>query len=232
VIDPKDIAVVIHTCPERAPKLGTLLESVQASDIVGRSGVDMDFQIATEPVGAKNYEKRLHYLMLLCRSARRAPYVLRLEDDIVVGRHIIHNLCTWPAVAKPDFGVGLAFVNHLLLEVPESSNVAQDEEGNLYRRQPKTPWAQAHLYESQALRQAVPFYFEQLREKGFRGAEPAKYSLAFDWAITGAMDEVGRRVYLHRPSLANCSEVADVRVGGRRLVMQHFATDFDPEWKR
>jgi hypothetical protein len=224
-----EIAVVVHTCPARRKQLEPLKTSLAQSDIC-LSLIDW----AEEPKGSSNFEKRLHYLSLLCRNARRAPYVLRLEDDIVVNRHIIHNLCTWPATRQPDFAVGLAFVNRLLYEPPQSGDMHRTESGLVYREPTSTPWAQAHLYDSSHLIRAAQRYFEELAEKcPDYYSEPHKVALAFDWAITRAVGRMGLRVYLHEPSLAQCTEVGDVRaLGSVRVPMPHRSRDFDPEWRR
>jgi len=232
MINPKDIAVVVHTCPARREKWGPLLDSIEQSDIKNRN-VDPYFDLAIEPKGASNFEKRLHYLSLLCRNARKAPYVLRLEDDIIVNKHILHNLCTWPALDDPSFGMGLAFVNHLLYELPQSRDNVSGTFGT-FRDPTSTPWAQAHFFKSEHLIPAAQCYFEELADKHsdyYRRL--GKVALAFDWAITTAMGRMGYNVYLHQPSLVQCTEVADTRaLSGEAVAVPHRARDFDPDWRR
>lgn len=232
MIDPKDVAVVVHTCTARINKLEPLMRSIEESDIEHHQT-----EWAVEPHGACNWEKRLHYLSLLCRNARKAPYVLRLEDDIIVNRHILHNLCTWPALEDDRFGMGLAFVNQILYELPHSrDNVqhAHHSEWGMFRDPSSTPWAQAHFFKSEHLIPAAQCYFEELAEKNPKYyAQLDKVALAFDWAITKAMGRMGLRVYLHQPSLAQGTEMGDVRaLSGQRVPNPHRASDFDPDWKR
>lgn len=229
-MEPKDIAVVVHTCPSRRKRLSPLKDSIAQSDL-DINTIDW----AEEPDGCSNFEKRLHYLTLLCRNARRAPYVLRLEDDIIVNRHIMHNLVTWNATRQPDFAVGVLFVNHLLYQFPQSDDNHTDQTtGLVYREPTSTPWAQAHLYSSYHLIPAAQRYFEELAEKFpsyYR--ELHRSALAFDWAITKAVGRMGLRVYLHQPSLAQCTEVGDHRALSRKKVpVPHRAQDFDQDWRR
>jgi hypothetical protein len=224
MVRPEEIAVVVHTCPARRDKLEPLKKSLAESDATCVVWEE-------EPEGATNFEARLHYLDLLCRAARRAPYVLRLEDDIIVNKHLLHNLCTWPALRDEYFGMGLAFVNRLLYEEPHNYDNHTNQYG-VYRNPASTPWAQAHFFKSLPLRSAVESYWQLLYEKRGLGARCENMSLAFDWAITQAMGDRGYRVYLHQPSLADCTEVADVRVSGAIIRVPHRARDFDPDWKR
>jgi hypothetical protein len=235
IIDPNDIAVVVHTCPARLGKLDEIRESVEKSDIfVNRKHPHELFEIAREPEGASNFEKRLHYLSLLCRNARKRPYVLRLEDDIIVNRHIIHNLCTWPALRDPDFAIGLAFVDRRLWLRPQSLDNHETENGLVYRHPTSTPWAQAHLYKSEHLIPAAQCYFEELADQNASYYKDlGKVALAFDWALTRTVGRRGLKVYLHKPSLAQGTEVGDRRALNKEQVpIPHRADDFDLDWRR
>lgn len=219
------IDVVIHTCPPRSEVLAKTVASVEASDIGSA------YRVECEPPGAIHFEKRLHYLRLLAEASRRAEYVLRLEDDVEVNAHILHNLTTWPALHDDDFGAGLAFVEQRL-----SGTLTRGGPSGDFMRRPmdsRTPWAQAVLFRSDVLQQALPYYFPELAARGYVGDRLVEGSLAFDWAILGGIGaHLGRRIYAHYPSLARCWPEARKRASGHNVRSQHVAWNFRPTWKR
>jgi hypothetical protein len=94
------ISVVVQAVPNRGEAWERCKASLLASDVGG-------FFIMTQPADqtiGQHFLDVLHY-------ALDSPdeYTLRLEDDAIVNRHIIHNLWTWPEIKSADFGAGWAF---------------------------------------------------------------------------------------------------------------------------
>jgi len=241
-VDPAEISVVVHTHPPRLPYLGTLTESIAQSDIMV---FDQDYEVACEPPGMRRYEKLLFWLMALLRHARRGKYVLCLDDDVIVNRHILHNLASWPALEDPNFGMGVAFCGGMVLEPP----LIQTPYG-WRRERALTPQSQAHFYRSEILTEATMRIWDVLHKEGYRGIKIEKIVYRFDGNITAAFGALRRRIYVHRPSLVDCSEVSMIeslaerrpRGKGAREVADfkirnvqgrpHRALDFDLEWRR
>jgi hypothetical protein len=240
IIKPSDIAVVIHTHPPRLAHLDMIRNSLFESD-VQQSEVE-NFEIAVQPENCTNYEKILFWLMFLNAQARRAPYVLRLEDDIIVNKHIIHNLCTWSALRDPVFGCGLMFTH------PDIAYKFSRNEYGLVTTEKNISYAQAQLFESKALVAATKRVWEVYAVDGYVGSKIDTVWSRYDGTITMALFMDRKRTYLHRPSLVDCSEVAKIdsihsrRKGGAHNVtaeprfevneIPHRAVDFDPIWRR
>jgi hypothetical protein len=64
-------------------------------------------------------------MRMLC-SRKDIDWILRLEDDTLVNKHLIHNVCTWPVPhAEYKFGVGFLSVTDPILA--DSGRVALGE---------------------------------------------------------------------------------------------------------
>jgi len=239
VIQRSEIAVVVHTHPARRDHLRPVRDSIEANSDIE------DYSLACEQPGLTKYEKMLHWLMFLLLNARLSPYVLRLEDDVQVNKHIIHNLCTWDALRDPEFGCGVLFAHR--------DNVGEFQRGEFglvnQSRASKISYAQGHLYESSALQLACKAVWDVLQREGENWKTIDRRWSRFDGTMTLAMGIVGKHIYLHRPSLVDCTEVACIDslhcrrgpagatdVGEVRdqvaKDIPHRALDFDPDWRR
>ncbi len=99
----KQVAVFIQTCPARWLSASGTLESVRASDI------GEDFNLLKHPPNVPKCEFFAQVLRTM--AAAPARYVMRLEDDVLVNRHILHNFLSWPALRDPLFGAGWLYVS-------------------------------------------------------------------------------------------------------------------------
>jgi hypothetical protein len=234
------IAVVVHTHVGRMDHLQPLRDSIDASDIE-------HCEVSCQPPTTNNYLKMLHWLTLLNASAERLPYVLRLEDDVVVNRHILYNLCTWSALRDPDFGMGCLFAHEDNVQHFQRSQYGLAANSP----RPRISYAQGQLFESRALRDATKAVWDVLRSEGHGWESIDKKWCRFDGTISLAIAKVRKHIYLHRPSLVDCSAVAAIDslnekrpkpTSGadqvcdtpQRVVEEipHRALDFDLEWKR
>lgn len=241
IIKPEQISVVVHTHPGRQNHLDPIKESLESSDVLKM------YSIAMEPHGLGHYEKMLHWLMFLNRAAREAPYVLRLEDDVVVNRHILHNVGTWSALLDPDFGMGILFAHE------DNAHHFQRTQYGLSASMARTriAYAQGQLFESTALQAATKAVWEVLRSEGHGWETLTKKWSRFDGTISLAISKVRKHIYLHRPSLVECSEVATIdSLNAKRLTprsgadkicdepqrvleeIPHRSLDFELDWKR
>jgi hypothetical protein len=71
--------------------------SLQRSDVA-------EYTVAEQPPAAS---PQTYFVDLLAAATEsNADVIVRLEDDIEVNRHLLHNIQTWAALQDPDFGVG------------------------------------------------------------------------------------------------------------------------------
>ncbi|MCA9597369.1 MAG: hypothetical protein KC776_28845 [Myxococcales bacterium] len=94
----KAVTVIVQTHPARRGLIWPTLESIERSDISGH------YTVLEQRPDVSHHE---HFADVLHAMADCAtPWVLRLEDDIVVGRHVLRDFLSWPALAHPKFGCG------------------------------------------------------------------------------------------------------------------------------
>lgn len=73
-------------------------ESIEQSDI------GQDYRWREQPVGVTPKEHWVQVHTLASKSP--ADFVIVLEDDAIVNRHIVFNALTWPAISDRRFGAG------------------------------------------------------------------------------------------------------------------------------
>lgn len=201
---PKDVFVAVQTCPERRQHRLRTLQSIENSDIGTRYSL-LEHPLPAEPGPALPTSLRLlqqrairrrprlyksrrimehlrHVLHVMYDSG--APYSLRLEDDVLVNRNILHNLATWPALGEESFGVGWLFCSEALLKARRSVG---------YGRASKTPYRNSReMFASLGIlfpRAVIPQVLGKL----------TGYSQ--DLAISRAVWDCGRRCFFHVPAL-------------------------------
>lgn len=94
------LGVFIQSHAGRTSVLQGLRNSLESSD------VGAGYQVLLHPPKQTVVEHFLNVLRAMRDSD--SDLVLRLEDDALVNRHLLHNLTTWPAIHRPDFGAGWA----------------------------------------------------------------------------------------------------------------------------
>jgi hypothetical protein len=97
------VTVIVQSCPERRQSREGTLASLRASD------VGENFTVMEHP---DKLPKCLFFASVLDTMAKApTPYVMRIEDDVLVNRHILHNFLTWRALHDPLFGAGWLYVS-------------------------------------------------------------------------------------------------------------------------
>jgi hypothetical protein len=227
------IRVWVHTCAARLDKLLPTLESIDASDI------GVDYEVLESPMWCDTpwQECEAWYVETMRRLAaepfidgRPADLILRLEDDVIVNRHIIHNCRTWSAVRKPNFALGILF-NWDAKWPPGTLYQDWDMQGNLRRKEPQIACAQGYLFGSGR----VPVMFSDgsiQRGKQRLGAAGSTGPALYDIVTSDAAQCAGG-VYSHLPSLVNCHEGCRVTADiGAPKTGNWSSKTFDLDWKR
>ncbi len=206
-----DIYAYVHTCPPRDEARAETLASLDRSDAEGR------YRIEREPEGAiafAHHVAAFERAEKACQGADGARLVLRLEDDVIVNEHILHNLSTWPALREPDFGVGWLFL----------PTAVEGAENDMVGRGPVTGeqrWLGPRLCSSlgqvwraddfsdflRALRRNP----DVIRNVAHRSSPP---NCAFDLTTSMTVWGMGRSIYLHRPPLVSFGKASAVSIVG------------------
>jgi hypothetical protein len=205
------LSVFVQSHPGREPVLQGLQASLEASD------VGADYRVLVHPPGRTVVEHFMDVLTVMAEA--RSDLVLRLEDDAVVNRHVRHNLTSWPAIERADFGAGWAMS-------PPLSVLDW-----IYRKRVRNPSVKRLI----PVCAAVMFWRRDM-EWVIRGCERwfvAHGGNAMDFALSATVHDAGKRNYLHDPC------VADHRILGvpSTLAHQHKSSStaagaYREDWKR
>jgi hypothetical protein len=219
-----DVLCYLHTCPQRAGFRDKTIWSIRKSD------VGDDFVTIEHEPGLSRAEIIVWWqaeLLRLCDEAERAGkrWLLRFEDDVLVNRHIMHNVCSWPALLESSFGMGTLF---LWDELAKDSNcLGRSPSGLLYRRKHECPGSQCQLISTKILRRIVP-QFDALRAHYWPNAR----GFAMDGCPSAAIWRRGLLVYIHEPSLVTCHDEGSASAQGNTPKSALVASSFDPYWIR
>lgn len=138
--------------------------------------------------------------MLKAAKARGCNYLLRLEDDVVVNEHILHNLRTWPALQHPRFGFGTLFVPNYWAKHPQHY---KQEKDCTYRNLIDIEGAQGQFVRADSF---VSILDGAQRAREQRGLGKPQHGPSFDWALSRSAWQLGLRVFVHSPALVNIHE--------------------------
>jgi len=216
-IDPSRICVWLHTWHGRDEGRGATMESVAASDVGDR------MEVMRQPTGCHRDD---FYMQTLHDLAHRddIDWMLRLEDDVLVNRHLLHNVCRWNAVHHPLFGAGWLSV---------TGGIVADRR-NCKRRGPHLTreyhgcfFAGGVLVRTSFLRSALPVIDSRLRELGRKGGPLG--SFAPGSSVAYAAWESGKRVFFHyKPSLVFIDMTVPNWANNRK---SHVAQPFSETWR-
>lgn len=219
--------VWVHTCPQRIDHLDELIGSLAASDVgefdlrCHEPGLDFD---AIKRWWAEQWVEAAQ------RAAERgASFVLRLEDDIVVGRHLVHNVLSWPALGLPDFGVGILFLDDSMIAQLSAMEI-ESQTGAMRTRLDHSAFAQAQIVPTELC--------EPLANGSRRATEALRRSrvatdLDFDCGFTHVAHHLGKRTYLHVPSLVQTTALSNQSELTGEITRSHSARrTWKPEWRR
>jgi len=225
--NPPTFRCFVHTCWARLGKLAPTLESLDASDLAGKYEVleSPMFNREGGEVTEQWYKDTLVRLAAepLPETGKPPDFVVRFEDDVIVNRYILHNLQTWGALRKSEFGLGVLFVWDQQWP-PRPCMQRWDRDGNLCRLDLDICCAQGNVYEAKH----VPVVMDFLeRAQGCAGVGHG--SATYDNATTRATRMAGKYVFLHLPSLVNCHGGSKESTFGSRGHSSD--RTFDLNWK-
>lgn len=192
-----------------------MLDGIFASDIAGDP--DASFEVMEHPAEMP----LMDFFFSVMRRIRDsdADYGVRLEDDVVMGKHFIHNIKTWPALRSPSFGAGWLFASKGMRE--DMLRIRRDQETReLYRPTREIHCALAVLLPVGLMREGL---YERMEE--VRGTQ--------DFAMSAAVWEMRRKCFLHWPPLVENMMIESVRGHHNHTAYGHSANGcFDPEYRR
>ena len=183
-----DLGVYVTTCAGREESLARTLASIQASDI-GIDPVVCDDRDAIErrgfPPPANNLlRSALNQLWMMQRFlASEHEWLLLFEDDVLVNRHIRHNVETWSTVVDDTLTVGTLFHAPRISAMPVRPDAAE-------------VYVTRNYYGSQAL-----LAEREIVRLCARDTEKRWSHRAVDWGLTMAATRYGGKVMLHIPAL-------------------------------
>lgn len=207
-----DIAVFVQTIPNRSSWPETRA-SIEASDI------QQSFLLEQ----ARDKTPREHFLHVLqIMSQSQAPWAVRLEDDVLVNRHILHNVRSWNAKNEHRFGAGWLF---------DPGGTTRTTHDRIYQRLGSDRWhaGQLHCCQGVLLRtEDIP----RLRNlcKAWFDANPGK--LAQDLALSRAVAAAGKSICVHAPPLVEHLIRYSSTLGHARMRSHTTEGAFQLNWKR
>lgn len=208
-----NITVIVQAVPGR-PSWPETRRSIEASDIGAR------YELALQ---APDRTPREHFLALLKRAALApTPWVLRLEDDVLVNQSIIHNLQTWPAKSDPQLGAGWLF---------DPGGTTRTVHDRMYGRVGTDRWHQGELHCCQGVLLPTECLTE-LAELSARWFDAHPGKLSQDLALSHAVAEMGLAICVHAPPLVEHLAHHTSTLGNP--VMRWHTTEgaFKPDWRR
>jgi len=195
-VDPSKLLIWVHTWHGRDDLRGTTLRSLDASDAKGM------YKIKRQPPGVDRDDFYMTTLREMC-SDETVEWMLRIEDDAVVSKHIVHNVCCWSATQHELFGAGWLSVTSEM--VRDASHVASHG-GFLTREFPEAHFAGGVLMRTSFLAGVLPLVRRRLSLGEYRDSTPTEVRnvprrFAPGCALSNAVWNSGRRVFFHSPSI-------------------------------
>jgi hypothetical protein len=208
------VAVAVQTVAGREAALDRTRRSIEASDI------GTAYCVLTHAPGQTVLAHCVAVLAELARSP--AAYALRLEDDVIVNRHVLHNLTSWAALDEPNFGGAWLYVprplmlDRIRIGYGPMTRSAYRINGDLLGG------SLGVFFRTKDL----PAIIDTIRN----GAEVAQ-----DWALSRAIYTLGRVVYFCKPSLLEHDVTSQSSLGHSAHHHGIYHTSqgyFHPSWKR
>jgi hypothetical protein len=223
-----NVKVLVHTSEARKLLLDRTLQSLYESD------VRTDFEVA---VGPCPWDRAAwdHALEAVRKASTCAEYVLRLEDDVIVNRHIIHNCLTWPAIHEDTFGVGWLFLH---------DGTWNPKAAVIERRRGRADlcmnWGgsicggQGQLFKSEHVERILAHIEDARKNKVMSTGEylTPDWPLMMDGSVSCATRLAGLWCFMHEPSLVNCHDGCRVSTDGREHTGHFSNKTFDLDWRR
>lgn len=207
-----ELTTIVMACPDgsRDDAHRRTRESLELSDVG-------DYVWYSQPPNRSAHEhwRKTHELAAMADT----PLVLILEDDALVNQHIRHNALTWPAIHEETFGggwlynpAGFATSDHCYIGSP----------GSLFGTIAQLYW-----------RPSLERFIALAVEAQFRRRRP----LPWDQASHYAIERMGKKAWIHYPSLAEHPLDVPSYIGNSNTAPSAFRNrtsngTFDRNWKR
>lgn len=205
----------IHTCPQRVGRLQALRESIEASDLGSA------IEIVCPAKGTLEIE-RWNRAKLLELSGK-FEWIVRIEDDVVINKHIVHNLETWAALyTGEDFGVALLHLNKFYWQDTNVvSRMRRDRRsGSLWLDQRLVCGAQGQVFNSDVFSKEI---YPRL---------PLMTGAEMDTGMTGAVYDAGLRTYISYPDMVEQSDIAaDSAIGHTASDAKYGSDNFSLDYR-
>jgi hypothetical protein len=160
--------------------------------------------------------------VLRTMASSSAEYVVRLEDDVVVNKHLIPNLLSWGALSEPNFGCGWLFVPDGVLR--DGQRLGHSPRGWPFRKNRLLHCAQGVVLPTRIVGELVPLVERFLRT--------APGSAQQDLSLSAAVWDSRRRVYLHDPPLVEHRIQTPSTLGHQATVSRTTGGRFQADWRR
>jgi hypothetical protein len=200
------IEVFVLAAPNRPEAHRRCYRSIEESDI------GEDYTVCENPpgLGCRQHWKETHE-----RAARSdRPFVMVLEDDVVVNRHILHNCRTWKWKHDQKFGAGWLFR-------PGGVWGTNDDWYPGYK------WfcTQGVLYPTALLPKLIAIAWGIMQAPGRE---------AWDVAISHAVWRAGLRIRMHGPALVEHIVTVPSAIGNPNSAQMGRSSNgtFSKSWKR
>jgi hypothetical protein len=214
MIDQARILVWVHTWHGRSdPARAATLRSLDMSDAAGR------YEVMCQPVGVHRDDFYMATLRSIC-ARRDIDYMIRLEDDVVVSRHLLHNVSRWKATRHSRFGAGwLSVTDELLADEVNCPKL----DGFRIREFPECHFAGGVLMGVRALSAILPFVEERLRAGG--------KNFAPGCSLSRAVWKSGQRVFFHEPSIVSIDMNIPAYHPRRKNELHFDKQPYDQNWR-
>ena len=213
-----DVTVLVMAAPNRGIVGERCRESIELSDIGKR------YEWHEHPNGRTVLE---HYREIMGRArAASTKLVMFLEDDAIVGRHILHNVRTWPEVDDPRFGVGW-LMNPGGVEFRDLMEVYEGKESHTeWLRRERLHISAGLLFRTADLPELLTHVYAWQDEHD--SSVPHT-----DLAVSGGVWRMGRHICMHAtPSLVE-HQIEDSKLGhGHHPSLSTSRGTFRLKWRR
>lgn len=211
------VQVVVQSVVGRSSREATL-RSLQESDT-------SDVIVVNDEAGDM---RRTFLRTMELMAGSSADLVVRLEDDVLVNRHLSENVLSWDALNESDFGAGWLWQSLALFKQCRSAKYSSvTRHGNVRRMTRLTTGSLGVVMRPVVVRSVLPLIATHWDRADVKGQQ--------DLALTSALFELGRHVYLHSPPLVEHNVAHPSLLAPDRPVDPFLHTTggrFDVSWRR
>ena len=193
--------------------------AIEASDI------GTNYEVLFHPPGVTLADHVLNCLDRLAQSD--AELGIRLEDDVDVNEHIVHNVTTWPMIDDARFGAGWLF--------DPGGSAWESADRAAQRPSTQGRWHTGGYAYAQGIvfRRSDLFWIQAGCARWFEARSIAHHQY-LDTAISHAIIDGGRQIAVHAPALIEHRVDLVSSLGHRHAQMRTSTTRgaFFKDWRR